>query len=103
MIANGNSPRETQMEVKGVAKRFGYKPYWKHVLNDCSFTMRDRELTVLIGPSGCGKSTLINLIAGYEKPDEGEILINGRPIGGPGADRPGGFSGDGPFPLDEHL
>lgn len=87
MTTNGNSPRRTEVEVKGLSKRFGYKPFFKEVISDCSFTLRDRELTVLIGPSGCGKSTLINLIAGYEKPDEGEVLINGKPISGPGADR----------------
>jgi NitT/TauT family transport system ATP-binding protein len=45
------------------------------------------EFVCLIGPSGCGKSTLLNLIAGLERPDEGQVLMDGRPISGPGPDR----------------
>ena len=45
------------------------------------------EFVSLIGPSGCGKSTLLNLIAGLERPDEGEVLMDGRPISDPGPDR----------------
>src|SRR5262245_66619456 len=41
----------------------------------------------MIGPSGCGKSTLINLIAGYEGPTDGLVLIDGQRIEGPGRDR----------------
>jgi len=40
-----------------------------------------------VGPSGCGKSTLLNMIAGLERPDQGDVLEDGRPIDGPGRDR----------------
>lgn len=40
-----------------------------------------------MGPSGCGKSTLLNIIAGLEKPTEGQVNINGQAVAGPGTDR----------------
>src|SRR5215468_5050586 len=45
------------------------------------------EFRVLLGPSGCGKSTLLRLIAGLDRPDSGEILVNDQPVHRPGRDR----------------
>jgi NitT/TauT family transport system ATP-binding protein len=45
------------------------------------------EFIAIIGESGCGKSTLINLLAGFLKPSEGQVLVYGNPIDGPGNDR----------------
>ena len=87
MTENADTVRRGEVKVEGLGKRFGFSPFWNQVLENCSFTLRDRELTVLIGPSGCGKSTLINLIAGYENPTEGNISLNDKPIDGPGSDR----------------
>jgi NitT/TauT family transport system ATP-binding protein len=57
------------------------------VLDDCSFAVARGKLNVLIGPSGCGKTTVVNLLAGYERPTAGEILLDGEPVRGPGSSR----------------
>ena len=51
-------------------------------LNDISFSVDCGEFISIVGPSGCGKSTLLSLIAGLEKPSEGEIYLHGQPICG---------------------
>ncbi|HXF18466.1 MAG TPA: ABC transporter ATP-binding protein [Burkholderiales bacterium] len=50
------------------------------VLNDLSFDIPEGEFIALMGPSGSGKSTLLNLIAGIDKPDSGDLLIDGEDI-----------------------
>jgi NitT/TauT family transport system ATP-binding protein len=75
------------LEVKHLKKSFGLGPLRQQVLGDCSFTLQSERLTVLIGPSGCGKSTLVNILAGYEPPDAGEVTLLGEPVRGPSAKR----------------
>ena len=72
------------MEARGVSKVFGSETDPKVVLQDCSFTVTRRGLNVLIGPSGCGKTTIVNLLAGYEQPTSGAILLDDEPVKGPG-------------------
>ena len=76
-----------EMVIEHVHKGYGLEPLIKVVLDDCSFVLENRKLTVLIGPSGCGKSTLINILAGYEMPDSGRVTLDGHPVKGPGRDR----------------
>lgn len=83
-LAQGAS---AEMRVEQVRKTYGLEPNAKTVLDDCTFTLENRKLTVLIGPSGCGKTTLINVLAGYESPDSGKITVDGQPVRGPGPDR----------------
>jgi NitT/TauT family transport system ATP-binding protein len=76
-----------EVVVDAVSKAYGIGPQREQVLERCTLQIEAGKLTVLIGPSGCGKSTLINLLAGYERADQGTITIDGQPIAGPAADR----------------
>ncbi len=80
--------RPVVLEVKNLGKRFR-SPQGKDVvaLRDISFTVHRREFIAVIGPSGCGKSTLNRIIAGLDHPTSGELLLDGRPVTGPGPDR----------------
>ncbi len=57
------------------------------VLDDCSLTVAAGKLTVLMGPSGSGKSTLAYILAGYIKPNAGEVLLDDVPVAEPGPNR----------------
>jgi NitT/TauT family transport system ATP-binding protein len=56
-------------------------------LQEVSLDVRQGEFVSIVGPSGCGKTTMLNLIAGFIPATGGEILLDGRPIDGPGPDR----------------
>ena len=56
-------------------------------LRDVAFTVHDKEFCSLLGHSGCGKTTLLTMLAGFEHPTEGRLLIDGEPIGKPGWER----------------
>jgi NitT/TauT family transport system ATP-binding protein len=76
-----------EVVVDHVSKAYGDEFSAKTVVQDCSFTVERGKFTVLIGPSGCGKTTLINLIAGYERPSQGRVSLDGEEISGPTRDR----------------
>ncbi|HJZ43654.1 MAG TPA: ABC transporter ATP-binding protein [Hyphomicrobiaceae bacterium] len=78
---------QARVELKGVSKAYGEEWERQEVIRDINLEIAPGALTVVVGPSGCGKSTLVNLIAGFERPDKGEILLNGRRITGPSKDR----------------
>ncbi len=76
------------VRLEGISKSFGSKT----VLKDCSLTVDEGERFVLLGQSGCGKTTLLRMIAGFDQPDQGRILIEGQEVGGlPVEQRPVGF------------
>ncbi|MCB9831854.1 MAG: ABC transporter ATP-binding protein [Planctomycetes bacterium] len=64
--------------VRGL--RFGYESDRQRALEDIDLEIRAGETVALVGPSGAGKSTLADLIAGFYRPDEGEILVDGREL-----------------------
>jgi NitT/TauT family transport system ATP-binding protein len=77
-----------ELMVKGLRKWYHRRDQAPvHVLEDCSFRIEPGKLTVVMGMSGCGKSTLAYILAGYMKPDEGHIQMDGQPVKGPGPDR----------------
>jgi len=53
------------------------------VVDNVSMQVADGEFVAIVGPSGCGKSTLLNIIAGFERPDSGQVLIDGKSRKGP--------------------
>lgn len=75
------------LELKNVSKGFGVGVNRVEVLKDINISISEGEFIAVVGFTGSGKTTLINLIAGLIEPDEGEILLNGKKITGPGPDR----------------
>jgi len=76
-----------ELELKGVTKGFLSHSGHHHALQAVDLQVHEGEFVCLVGPSGCGKSTLLHLIAGFERPDSGEIRLQGRLVDGPGPDR----------------
>jgi len=64
------------IELEGVTKRFAKAA----AVNDVSLAIREGEFFSLLGPSGCGKTTTLRMIAGFEVPDEGRILLQGDDV-----------------------
>jgi spermidine/putrescine transport system ATP-binding protein len=69
---------ESDVELRGVTKRFDDVV----AVDDVSLSVLHGEFLSLLGPSGCGKTTTLRLIAGFEQPDDGEVLIAGQPVAG---------------------
>ncbi len=64
------------IEIRGVTKRFGAFT----AVDNVSLVIRTGEFLTLLGPSGCGKTTLLRLLAGFETPDEGSVLLDGQDV-----------------------
>ena len=78
---------QASISLRDVSKGYGEEWERQTVISGLDMEVTPGKLTVVVGPSGCGKSTLVNLIAGFERPDSGEILLDGKRITGPGKDR----------------
>ncbi len=77
-----------QIVVEGVCHHYR-PPVGRAVLalENISLEVREREFLALLGPSGCGKSTLLYLIGGFLPTETGKIMVDGKPVSGPGPDR----------------
>ena len=56
-------------------------------LKGVSLKLKAGELLSVLGPSGCGKSTLLNIVAGFLRPTDGQVILNGNKVTGPHAER----------------
>jgi sulfonate transport system ATP-binding protein len=80
----------TKLQLRNITKMFGTSSLSKSYItavDNVSLQIDEGEFVCFVGPSGCGKSTLLNILAGLDKPTEGEIIFNGQPIDGTGPDR----------------
>src|SRR3954469_9085795 len=77
---SGNAAAATDsiISLRRIAKSFG--PV--RAVDDISFEIHRGEFFSLLGPSGCGKTTLLRMLAGFEQPSEGELLIDGQQMAG---------------------
>jgi NitT/TauT family transport system ATP-binding protein len=85
---------KVRIEFDRVSVQFG----GLKVVEDVSYEIGDREFVSVIGPSGCGKTTMMNIVAGFVQPSAGQVLLDGRPVTGPGPDRGVIFQEYGVFP-----
>jgi NitT/TauT family transport system ATP-binding protein len=75
------------LAIRHVTKRFAVDDGEIEALAPVDLTIAKGEFVCLIGASGCGKSTLLRIVAGFEEPTTGDVLVGGRPVTGPGSDR----------------
>jgi iron(III) transport system ATP-binding protein len=73
-----------RLDVRLLTRSFGPRP----VVDAVSLTVAPGQVTCLLGPSGCGKSTTLRMIAGVDRPDAGEVWIDGQPVFAPGVNLP---------------
>jgi iron(III) transport system ATP-binding protein len=73
---NGHAPPGVGLRVRGLEKSFGEV----RAVSGADLDVRAGETCALLGPSGCGKTTTLRMIAGLERPDRGEILVDGRVV-----------------------
>jgi len=79
-ISEVSAKQGKAVEVAALTKVFGSGPDSVTALDHVSVSIRENEFFTLLGPSGCGKTTLLRLIAGFELPTSGDILLKGRSV-----------------------
>ena len=80
-----------KLEARNIGKHFnavqGGQVQEVSAIKNINLSIEDGQFVSIVGPSGCGKSTLLNILAGLDKPSEGEVILDGRPVSETGPDR----------------
>lgn len=90
-----HAARAGSISITGLGKNYGRSIT---AMKDVNLDITSGEFVALVGASGCGKSTLLRILAGFEKPSVGEVLVESQPVQGPGPDRGVVFQDYGLFP-----
>ncbi|MEO6270477.1 MAG: ABC transporter ATP-binding protein [Lautropia sp.] len=78
---------DVKVQIRQVSKQFGVGASAVRALEAIDLAIMPQDFLCVVGPSGCGKSTLLNILAGFETPSTGTVLLDGQPVRGPGAER----------------
>ena len=89
---------KNKLQVRGLSKIYEDNGREVVALKDVNLEVKESEFVMIVGPSGCGKTSLINIIGGLDEASSGEVLLDGRAVSGPGADRGMVFQGYSLFP-----
>jgi NitT/TauT family transport system ATP-binding protein len=91
-----------KLEARNIGKQFvaaqGSETKLITAVRDISLSIDDGQFVCFVGPSGCGKTTLLNILAGLDKPTEGEVILDGHPVSETGPDRVMVFQENALFP-----
>ena len=87
-----------KLQVRNLSKIYRDKEREVTALKDVNLEVKESEFVMIVGPSGCGKTSLINIIGGLDEATSGEVLLDGKAVNGPGADRGMVFQGYSLFP-----
>lgn len=75
------------LEARNIVKYFQHDKYRLKALGGINLNVGEGDFVCIVGPSGCGKSTFLRIVAGLDSPDEGKILLDGKPVTGTGPER----------------
>ena len=80
---HGKGTMQNKIVVKGIKKSFVTDKGPLQVIGGIDITIGDGEFVAIVGPSGCGKTTLMNILSGFDRPDQGHITVDGLLQNGP--------------------